>query len=944
MRRSARKPAAALSLLRLHACLALVAIAGCGGGGGPSSIEVATAVAGGEGSIEPAAQTISSGNIAEFTLVPESGFRVASAAGCSGELDGDRYITRPLTSSCTVTVIFEPITFTLSGSVSVPPGSLVDSDVNDPFAPWAPNDDFATAQPIPNPGTIGGYVNRPGTGSEGRSFAGGDVSDFYVADLLAGQRITLFQGTPPGPGGADLDLFLYDQDGNEVDSSMGTGSSESLEIPATGRYFIEVWAFSGASNYVLAVGQALAPATEAGLRLSDDFVPGEVLAAWAPGNTAAAHEQAPMRARGRVAERHRLRPQRGLAGVETLFELEAGHSLLQQSGRSERAPLRQRAGALREDRLARLETLLAVKALAADPEVAAAEPNFLRHATLVPNDANYSLQWHYPLINLPAAWDLTVGDRDIVVAVIDSGILPGHPDLQGQISPEGFDFISDPERALKPLILQPDPTDPGDGSPGGSVFHGTHVAGTIGAATNNLAGVAGVAWDVTLLPLRVLGRSGVGTSADIRQAVRYAAGLSNASGTLPARTADIINLSLGGPGFSQLDQALFNEVAGLGITVVAAAGNNSSTQPFYPAAYNNVFAVSAVQIDKTRAPYSNFGSWIDLAAPGGGFTDLNGDGYPDGVLSTSGNDSGGTLRYTYAFLQGTSMASPHVAGVFALMKAANRDLGPAQIRQLLVDSALTTQPGVGPRNDVYGWGLIDARRAVEAALPGSGEPDPRLAANPRALSFGAVLDQLDLTLSNAGGGTLQLDGFSTDQPWLSVSPATAGEDGLGAWRVSVSRAGLDAGVYAGEIQFTAGGAVLSIPVLMQVADGLSADGVGQLYILLLDADTGDTVQQVSIGEPEGGHYPFTFSGVPPGEYRLVAGTDLNNDDFICDPGEACGWYLTLDAPKTIGVDADRAGLDFTAGFGATIANGAVGLRRGPDLLEQADRFRRIAPR
>lgn len=905
---------------------ALLALAACGGGGGgggtsaPATVpdfEVSTAPGGG-GSIVPASASVARGDSTSFTLVPDEGYRIQSAAGCGGALAGDTYTTGPVNAACTVSASFEPLTWTLSGTVSVPASTLADGDVNDTFAPFVPNDSFEQAQPIQNPGTVGGYVNLPGSGPPGRSFTAGDVSDFFVVELLAGQQVALFQGTAPILGSPDLDLLLHDAGRNLVDASMGTGSSESLTVPASGLYYIQVLATEGASNYVLTVGQSLAVSGN-GARLSDDFLPGEVVAHWREEHPPAARREAWARAGLRSRGRQDL--------AETLLRLEP-------SARREAALARlnrqlPRAGAARASsgpRRERLETLLALKALAAEPELLEAEPNFVRRAALLPNDSLFGLQWHYSMINLPAAWDLTTGSRDVIVAVIDSGILPGHPDLQGQLV-AGYDFISNVERALDGNGIDPDPTDPGDGSPTGSSFHGTHVAGTIGAATNNQSGVAGVAWDVGLMPLRVLGRNGEGSTADIRQAIRYAAGLPNASGTVPARRADIINLSLGGSGFSSLDQELINTVRDLGIIVVAAAGNQNNSTPFYPAAYAGVLGVSAVQIDGSRAPYSSFGAHVDLAAPGGGTTDLNGDGYLDGVVSTSGNDANQSLRYTYSFQQGTSMAAPHVSGVLALMKAVNPGLGPVQVEQLLASGQLTEPLGSPVPNDQFGYGLLDARRAVEAALQGgAGGAAPVLAANPRALSFGLVLDELELTVRNAGGGELELSGITSDQDWLQATPLAVDGNGLGTWRIVVERAGLPPAVYPASLMLSSTAGELEVPVLMQVSDGLVTGDVGRLYILLLDAATGETVQQVDVLAGSGG-YSFTFSDVPPGTYQVITGTDLNNDNFVCDPGEACGTYLTLDAPKLLEVDSDRAGLDFPASFGATITGAAAAQRR-----------------
>jgi subtilisin family serine protease len=302
-----------------------------------------------------------------------------------------------------------------------------------------------------------------------------------------------------------------------------------------------------------------------------------------------------------------------------------------------------------------------------------------------------------------AAWDITTGDPNTIVSVVDTGVLLNHPDLSGQLI-AGYDFISDPNRSLDGDGIDSDPNDPGDLSKNrtSSSFHGTHVAGTIGAASNNATGVAGVAWDVSIMPIRVLGLAG-GTSWDIQQGVLYSARLPNDSTTLPPVRADIINLSLGGGGGSPTEQAVYTQARNEGVIIIAAAGNDNTPVPSYPASYNGVVSVSAVDLNKNKAPYSNFGSTVDVAAPGGDTSvDLNGDTYADGVLSPLADDSGSGLIFNYVFYQGTSMAAPHVAGVAALMKSVSPALSPADFDMFLASGGLTEDLGASGRDDIFG--------------------------------------------------------------------------------------------------------------------------------------------------------------------------------------------------------------------------------------------------
>lgn len=827
----------------------------------------------------------------------------------------------------TVTAL-APTFHDLTGTLTAPTGELADSDTNDPRAPFAANDTRATAQPIPTPVTVGGYVNAPGAGSPGRSRTAGDVDDYFEIGLAAGTTISLIVAQHTV---ADLDLYLLDEFGTTVDSSLGVGQLEVVEAPAAGTYFVNVNAFSGASNYNLVAGQTPLAVSQPAYRLSSDFMPGQAIVRMRPAAAAAT----PLTVDARFGA-HGFVVRAGARDRAMLIELDAdaepGFATTAAGGAGRAGP---RFRTPRERR--KWQTLLALKSLARDPAVELAEPNYLRQPFAVPNDPFYSFQWHYPAINLPAAWDLETGSASVTVAVVDSGVLADHPDLQGRIV-SGFDFVSDPTNAGDGDGIDADPNDPGQGGQR-SIFHGTHVAGTIGAAGNNGAGVTGVAWNTRLMPLRVCGELGCSVFDQI-EAMRFAAGLSNSSGVVANPRADVINLSLGGPGFSAAAQTAVNAVRAAGVVIVAAAGNEATSQPLYPASYSGVVSVSAVGANRLRAPYSNFGAAIDVAAPGGNLaTDINGDGYADGVLSPHADDSFGLLGFEYLFLAGTSMAAPHVAGVVALMKSANADLTPALLDQLLAQGELTDDIGDPGRDDFYGHGLIDAQKAVAAALAASGAPppdNPLLAATPLSLNFGPAGTALQVELSNAGTGALQISGTSTTEPWLQVSPLTVDGDGLGTYVANVDRAALADGVYTAAISFTSSVNSVQIPVIMSVGSGAFSGNVGHVYIVVIDPATGETVFGTETDFAAGG-FPYLMSGVPAGEYLIVAGTDYDNDGFICDEGEVCGEYLTRDQPIVVTVDRDLSGLDFLVNYAAPVGPLAV---TGADATEAVSGVRR----
>ncbi len=365
--------------------------------------------------------------------------------------------------------------------------------------------------------------------------------------------------------------------------------------------------------------------------------------------------------------------------------------------------------------------------LSALPEVEYAEPDYIMQPLLVPNDPEYSNQWHYYEaygINLPQAWDISTGNPNIVVAVIDTGHRP-HVDLASRIV-GGYDFISNPLVANDGNGRDADPQDPGDwityaesssgyfaGCPvRNSSWHGTHVAGTIGAVTNNSQGVAGVNWGAKLLSVRVLGKCG-GATSDIADGMRWAAGLSVPGVPNNPNPAKVLNLSLGGN--SQTCPATFqsaiNAVNAAGGIVVVAAGNSSSNAAeFTPANCNGVITVGATNRSGVRARYSNYGSVVDISAPGG---DSAG-----GVLSTANTGTQGPASDSYAYKQGTSMAAPHVAGVVSLMLAINPTLNFTQTETILKLTAKPFGPGHScSGSTTCGAGIVNAHAALRHLLP-----------------------------------------------------------------------------------------------------------------------------------------------------------------------------------------------------------------------------------
>ncbi|WP_013324323.1 S8 family peptidase [Gloeothece verrucosa] len=302
------------------------------------------------------------------------------------------------------------------------------------------------------------------------------------------------------------------------------------------------------------------------------------------------------------------------------------------------------------------------------------EPNYIYSALEVPNDPDYSKQWNFRSINVEKAWDETQGEG-ITVAVIDTGV-SRVPDLEETEFVEGYDFVNDKN----------DATDDNG--------HGTHVAGTIAQSTNNNYGVAGIAYKAKIMPLKVLSAGGGGTVADIAEAIRFAAD----------HGADVINMSLGGGGESELMEQAIDYAYSKGVVIIAAAGNSGDNASSYPARYPKVISVAALDAAGNKASYSNFGAGVDISAPGG-------DELAEILQETIDPQTG---KAAWVGLHGTSMASPHVAAVAALIKAEGIS-DPQEILEVLLQSSrkITEDPF-----NYYGAGQLDAAASVELAHKG----------------------------------------------------------------------------------------------------------------------------------------------------------------------------------------------------------------------------------
>lgn len=412
--------------------------------------------------------------------------------------------------------------------------------------------------------------------------------------------------------------------------------------------------------------------------------------------------------------------------------------------------------------------------LAASGAIEYVEPDALMQATLSPNDPRYGEQWDFTGANgmrIPGAWDTSTGTGS-VVAVLDTGIT-AHPDLDANVLP-GYDFVSDATAARDGDGRDPNPQDEGDWYAAGecgqtqgrnSSWHGTHAAGTVAAVTNNSTGVAGVAPNAKVLPVRVLAKCG-GMLSDIADAIVWASGGAVSGVPANANPAQVINMSLGGAGVCGTTyQNAINAAVSRGTTVVVAAGNESQdASNSRPGNCANVVSVAASDPSGGLAYYSNYGPSVSLTAPGGDVRVSGG-----GILSTLNTGTTVPASPGYAFYQGTSMATPHIAGLAALIKSARPSMQPADVAALLKQGTRPLPAGCALG---CGAGLSDATATM--ALLGAPPPPPsgNLLGNPGFESGGPPWSSNHADTFASGATARTGTGFAYLNGWGSPTTYT----------------------------------------------------------------------------------------------------------------------------------------------------------------------------
>jgi serine protease len=793
-----------------------------------------------------------------------------------------------------------------SGGGGAATTGAVDGTIVFPGVAWGmvaerePNGTPAQAQVLP-PLEPDGEIVVAGDGSADGSRTGAvDSTDAFRAVCHVVQDIVVtLNASTDGAAAGDFDLAVLDAGtGFPIGSSATAANPEVVSFAPAADVAVDfvVTCASGAGAYTLTIATSTPPASPA--RVLSSAV---VRAASSDAPSSAAIDYAfsdPDVVPGRVLLRVRGGESRAAAvaariGGTLLRATSSGtwvvavSAAAEASGAGPRTPWSGQAPTR--------EPLAWCARLAGLPDVERVEPDAVVRALATTNDPRRAEQWSLDAIGAASAWDVTFGLPAIVVGMLDSGVV-SHPDLDLQ-RVGGYDFISDPAIARDGDGRDPDPTDPGslDVDDGSSLWHGSHTAGIAVARGNDGVGIVGVAPGCRFMPLRVVGKGG-GTSSDLADALRYAAGLTaTAHGPALAQPLRVVNMSLGvGQDIAEIRDAVV-AAAAAGVLMVASSGNDGGAV-LYPAAYPEVIAVGAVDGRLVHASYSAGGPALDLVAPGGqSDRDVQGDGFLDGVLSSVLDSSRSPATPTWRRYVGTSMAAPHVAGAAALLFCVDSTLTAAQARDAILSTCRDLDlPG---RDDSTGAGLLQVGEAVRKVLFDRGAPRAdaaRLALSSTSIRIPGNESVATVNVSNAGGGTLHVSGtaVSTDtgQPWL-VAFATGALPGSAAdvsqVAAAVDRTGLAPGVYAGTIFVRNGATTLgSVRVVMEV--GPFPFLGAPISVVLRLASNGGVVAS-ALAFPETG-YRYVFEGVAAGDYVVHAGTDNDRDGFFCEAGDACGDY------------------------------------------------------
>ena len=785
------------------------------------------------------------------------------------------------TTSFAVSITINSADLSVIGTIFSSKYFVMDSDLpNTGNHTFTSNNTVEAAQQLVNPSIVNGFVGTTVTTAD---VTVEDAIDVYAISTSSNMYVNLDVSQYEN-GVKDLDVLLYDTDGNAVSFSYTSGSTEgneTINLPNNGSYLIVVSPISGASRYLLTIGQRISSSSVSPVLnyLEDEilsYIPftkkGKVHFSESPFIDPKTKERL-----NRLSGFHQSEPQPGLKTLKpdqliTQYETKISTALFKAGFQAPKGKM------LRY--LAQNKVINSLREF--NPEVAFDFNHKSKKMTAFSKDAYYQYQWNMERLGLETALNVVGQELKAVgVAVLDTGGPTVNSSAWNSTNfiSGGYDFVDSDTNPTDPDAELDNATD---------TSHGTHVATTIGSKND---GNYFNGFPVSVLNVRVLGPDG-GYNSDIARAILYSAGLSNSSGAVAPTNIPIkvINLSLGSPSPSTVLCSAISDARAQGLVVVASSGNDQDESPGlvnYPAACSGVISVGATNSAGEITGYSNQNIHVDISAPGGDAADRDGDGITDLVNAWVTNTK-------FDGMGGTSMASPHVAGAIAMLYAADTSMTPARVDSMLQSGKLTNDIGAAGFDNVYGYGELSLPKMLESLYTDNEAGSVTFAYTDKSfMDFGNTTTQLNITLKKVGSASLTVSSLGADSA-AGLSYTDNSADGFGGYTILIDRASMPNGEFSNTIYFNLSDSTeVAVPIYYSVGTPRTRADLGKLYVAIYDASDDSTVAEGDLNMDSDGRLGFIATSLPNGKYYLLASTDPDSDGFICSYGELCQYYPDL---------------------------------------------------